>query len=112
MATIMPVFLFPRLPATHLFTFHVHVRIVIIHVRIVMIYVSPCSSIFSIRSSRFRMAQIIVLATCVFQLSHYLDAEPLLSCVTMGMLTVSVGRMEMRNHALSIINDDTDNAIR
>ena len=37
------------------------------------------------------MAQIIVLATCVFQLAHYLDAEPLLSCVTMGMLAVSVG---------------------
>ena len=34
------------------------------------------------------MAEIIILATCTFQLSHYLDAEPLLSCVTMGMLAV------------------------
>ena len=35
------------------------------------------------------MAVVLVLATSVFQLAHYLDAEPLLACVTMGMLTVN-----------------------
>lgn len=31
----------------------------------------------------------VVLATAVFQISHYLDAEPLLACVTMGMVLVN-----------------------
>lgn len=39
--------------------------------------------------SRIRVSAVLVLSTAVFQLAHWLDAEPLLSCVTMGMLAVN-----------------------
>ncbi len=32
------------------------------------------------------MAVILLVSTAVFQVAHYFEAEPLLACVTMGMV--------------------------
>lgn len=40
--------------------------------------------------SRARVALVLVMSSCTFQLTRLLDAEPLLSCVTMGMLLVNM----------------------
>ena len=42
-----------------------------------------------ILNHRAKIVVVILLATGVFHVSHYFDAEPLLSCVTMGMLAVN-----------------------
>jgi NhaP-type Na+/H+ or K+/H+ antiporter len=38
---------------------------------------------------RLKHFAVLGLSTTIFQLSHYLDAEPLLACVTMGMVAVN-----------------------
>lgn len=40
-------------------------------------------------SPRVRQALVLLVSTCTFQLAHYLDAEPLLACVTMGLIAVN-----------------------
>ncbi len=35
------------------------------------------------------MIVIVIISTSIFQLAHYFDAEPLLACVTMGMMVVN-----------------------
>eukprot|EP00195_Chlamydomonas_chlamydogama_P007198 CAMPEP_0202897678 /NCGR_PEP_ID=MMETSP1392-20130828/6375_1 /ASSEMBLY_ACC=CAM_ASM_000868 /TAXON_ID=225041 /ORGANISM="Chlamydomonas chlamydogama, Strain SAG 11-48b" /LENGTH=333 /DNA_ID=CAMNT_0049583375 /DNA_START=570 /DNA_END=1571 /DNA_ORIENTATION=+ len=39
--------------------------------------------------ARTRMGVIIIVSTAVFQLAHHFEAEPLLACVTMGMVVVN-----------------------
>eukprot|EP00967_Tisochrysis_lutea_P134145 scaffold236489_cov19-Tisochrysis_lutea.AAC.2 len=34
-----------------------------------------------------KQAGVLLMATCVFQVAHYFQAEPLLACVTMGMVS-------------------------
>ncbi|KAF5838418.1 Cation/H+ exchanger [Dunaliella salina] len=41
------------------------------------------------QASRARQAGVLLMATCVFQVAHYFQAEPLLACVTMGMVVVN-----------------------
>ena len=41
------------------------------------------------RCCRARMIMILISSTCIFKLAHYFDAEPLLACVTMGMVVVN-----------------------
>ena len=38
---------------------------------------------------RAKQAGVLLMATCVFQVAHYFQAEPLLACVTMGMVVVN-----------------------
>ncbi|KXZ41589.1 hypothetical protein GPECTOR_377g173 [Gonium pectorale] len=45
-------------------------------------------------TSAFKLKQAVVLfsSTAIFQLAHYFDAEPLLACVTMGLVLVNRSR--------------------
>ncbi|MEW5313225.1 MAG: hypothetical protein WDW38_004811 [Sanguina aurantia] len=38
---------------------------------------------------RSRMLAVLVVSTFIFQLAHYFEAEPLLACVTMGMVVIN-----------------------
>lgn len=36
-----------------------------------------------------RMFMVILVSTSIFQLAHHYEAEPLLACVTMGVIVVN-----------------------
>ncbi|GAX78910.1 hypothetical protein CEUSTIGMA_g6349.t1 [Chlamydomonas eustigma] len=50
---------------------------------------NPRTSGMEAGTSRFKPFAVLGLSTTIFQISHYLDAEPLLACVTMGMVAVN-----------------------
>lgn len=38
---------------------------------------------------RWRMFMVVATSTAIFQLAHHYEAEPLLACVTMGIVVVN-----------------------
>lgn len=41
------------------------------------------------RACRIRLFLVIAVSTSIFQLAHHYEAEPLLACVTMGIIVVN-----------------------